>query len=174
MKTSLEREAQRESGEEQPQPTAGAAGRDAVPPPSSELSDVKAWLHARRVMFLRSWKEQQQLKSYGGSIVVGREPGGEQPQSTAGAAGRDAVCTNMVGTLRWYAGAERVMFLWKQQPLKSCGRSIAEYTPAVSRGRGDIQQQLKSYRGRIAVGILAVSSGRGYFKSRGVAVRISR
>ena len=40
MKTSLEREAQGESSGEQPQPTAGAGGRNAVPP-SSDLSDGK-------------------------------------------------------------------------------------------------------------------------------------
>ena len=40
MKISLEREARGESGEEQPQPTAGSASRPAVPP-SAELSDGK-------------------------------------------------------------------------------------------------------------------------------------
>ena len=36
----FERDAQGESGGEQPQPTASTAARDAVPPPSSEMSDV--------------------------------------------------------------------------------------------------------------------------------------
>lgn len=39
MKTSLELEAQEESGGEQLQPTVGAAGTDAVLPISSEISD---------------------------------------------------------------------------------------------------------------------------------------
>lgn len=43
---------------------------------------------------------QQQLKPYGGRIVVGTEPGGDEPQPNAGEAGRNAVCANMVGTLR--------------------------------------------------------------------------
>lgn len=52
---------------------------------------VKSWLHAEKAMFLRSWDEQQQLKPYDASMVVGREFGRGLPQLTAGAAGSNAV-----------------------------------------------------------------------------------
>ena len=52
MKTSIELEAQGESGGDQSPPTAGAAGRAAVPP-SSELSDGEG-VAACRVVSL--WK----------------------------------------------------------------------------------------------------------------------
>ena len=62
----------RESGGEQPQPTAAVAGRDPIPP-SSELSVVDGRKQVGRTCCCRRWKVQQQLRSYDGSMVVGRE-----------------------------------------------------------------------------------------------------
>ena len=63
--------------------------RGAVPHHRLKSLVVETWLHAGRVMFLRkSCKvQQQQPKSYDGSIFVGKDCGGRLTQPTPGAAG---------------------------------------------------------------------------------------
>ena len=51
---------------------------------------VGAWLHAGRVIVLRSWEIQQQPNSCDGSMIVGKEFGGMLTQPTPGAAGTNA------------------------------------------------------------------------------------
>ena len=89
LETRPEGEAQGESGGHQSPSTAGAVWRGAVPHHRRNSPTVEAWLHAGRVMFLRkSCKvQQQQPKSYDGSIFVGKDCGGRLTQPTPGAAG---------------------------------------------------------------------------------------
>lgn len=54
------------------------------------------------------------------------------------------------------SSSRRWRFEREQPNLTSYGGSIAVGTPAVCRGKGDVQQQRNVYGGRTAVGTLAV------------------
>ena len=97
MRTSPEREAQRESGGHQSPPTAGAAWRGAVPHYRRNSPIVEAWLHAGRVISCGSWRVQQQPLSYDGRMIVGKELVGRLTQPTPGAA--RMLCHIIAGTL---------------------------------------------------------------------------
>ena len=108
LKTRPEGEAQGEYGGHQSPSTAGAAQMGAVPNHPRKSLMVEAWLHTRWVIFLlQSWEvQQQQPKSYDGSIIVGEEFDGRLTQPTPGAAGM--LCHHHQNALTEIAGAGRV------------------------------------------------------------------